>query len=64
MFAVDCPTTGQRTLIFASQVTAIRNTDTGIHVHFTCDCGEQGVWITGRGAANPGVIWLSDMVAA
>jgi hypothetical protein len=64
MFAVDCPTTGQRTLIFSSQVTGVRNTDTGIHVHFTCDCGERGVLVTGRGATHPGVYWESEVVAA
>jgi len=64
MFAIDCPRCGGPSLVFPSQITEIRNTDTGIHVFFTCSCGTRGLWITGRDATRPGLYRISDAVAA
>lgn len=64
MFAIDCPTCGVRRLVLTKQITAIRNAGTGIQVHFTCSCGTRGVWITGRKAVTPGVLWDSPSLAA
>ena len=64
MFAIDCPTCGGRRLVLTKQITAIRNAGTGIHVHFTCSCGVRGVWVTGRKAVTPEVLWVSPALAA
>ena len=64
MFVIDCPTCGGRRLVLTKQITAIRNAGTGIHVHFTCSCGVRGVWVTGRKAVTPGVLWVSPAMAA
>ena len=64
MFAIDCRTCGGVSLVFPAQITAMRNTDKGIHVYFTCACGARGLWITGRNATRPGAYRLADTSAA
>jgi len=48
MFAHDCRSCGKRQLIFVNQVTSLVNTDHGIEVSFTCWCGAEQSWLTGR----------------
>ena len=48
MFDNDCPMCGTRVLIFPNRVTAISNTDHGIEVTFTCWCGTEQKFVTGR----------------
>ena len=48
MFAHDCSSCGKRQLIFVSQVTSLVNTDRGIEVGFTCWCGAEQHWLTGK----------------
>jgi len=64
MFDVNCPTCERRRLVLPKQITAVRNVENGIHVHFTCSCGAHGLWITGRHADRPGVHWPSAATAA
>ncbi len=48
MFDNECTTCGKRQLIFPSQVTSVTNTDDGIVVGYTCWCGAEETWATGR----------------
>jgi hypothetical protein len=48
VFDVYCQSCASRRLIFTSQVEAIQNTATGIHVAYRCWCGARSVWTTGR----------------
>lgn len=48
MFAHDCSSCGKRQLIFVSQVTSLVNTDHGIEVSFTCWCGAEQSFLTGK----------------
>jgi hypothetical protein len=48
MYAFNCSSCGERWVIFESQVTAIRNDKTGIHVSVTCWCGAPGEIHTGH----------------
>jgi hypothetical protein len=64
MFSIDCPTCGGISLVFPAQITAVRNTDAGVHVYFTCACGTDALWVTGRGATRPGLYRLADATAA
>ena len=48
MFAHDCSSCGKRQLIFVSQVTSLVNTDHGIAVSFTCWCGAEQSFLTGK----------------
>ena len=64
MFDVSCPRCGSRRLVPLSRITALRNTDRGIHVHFTCACGAHGLWVTSRGARRLGVYWLPGELPA
>ena len=47
MYAFHCPSCREHWVIFESQVTAIRNDETGIHVSITCWCGVPGEIHTG-----------------
>jgi hypothetical protein len=46
----DCTACGKRQLIFPTQVTSLTNTESGIIVGFTCWCGADQTWVTGRRA--------------
>jgi hypothetical protein len=48
MFDNECTVCGKRQLIFPSQIAAIANTDAGIVVSYTCWCGADQTWVTGR----------------
>jgi hypothetical protein len=48
MFASTCTSCGKRQLIFAGQVTSLVNTERGIVVVYTCWCGADQTWLTGR----------------
>jgi hypothetical protein len=48
MFANTCTSCGKRQLIFAGQVTSLVNTERGIVVSYTCWCGADQNWLTGR----------------
>jgi hypothetical protein len=52
MFDNECTECGKRQLIFPSQITSISNTGSGISVAYTCWCGADQTWLTGR-AASP-----------
>jgi hypothetical protein len=52
MFDHECSACGKRQLIFPTQVTSVTNTDDGIVVAFTCWCGAEQTWVTGRRAAT------------
>jgi len=48
MFDHECTACGKRQLIFPSQVASVANTPDGIVVSFTCWCGADQTWVTGR----------------
>ncbi len=48
MFDHLCNSCEKRQLIFPSQITSIGNTKAGIEVAFTCWCGADQTWVTGR----------------
>jgi hypothetical protein len=48
MLTVHCPRHGTEVLLGWRAVRAVVNTDDGIHVHWTCRCGAEGVLRTGR----------------
>ncbi len=48
MFDHECTACDKRQLIFPSQVTGVTNTADGIVVAFTCWCGADQTWVTGR----------------
>ena len=52
MFDHNCTACGKRQLIFPSQVASVTNTADGIVVAFTCWCGADQTWVTGRGATH------------
>jgi hypothetical protein len=52
MFDHHCSACDKRQLIFPTQVTSVTNTDAGIVVAFTCWCGADQTWVTGRRAGR------------
>ena len=52
MFDHKCTACGKRQLIFPTQVASMTNTDSGIVVAFTCWCGADQTWVTGRRATD------------
>jgi len=48
MFDHECTECRKRQLIFPTQITAVTNTEAGIVVAFTCWCGADQAWLTGR----------------
>ena len=48
MFDHVCSSCHKRQLVFPSQVTSVVNTDHGIVVSFTCWCGADQAWLTGK----------------
>ena len=52
MFDHKCTACGKRQLIFPTQVASMTNTTDGIVVAFTCWCGADQSWVTGRRAAG------------
>ena len=48
MFDNECTACGKRQLIFPSQITGLANTDAGIVVGYTCWCGADQIWVTGK----------------
>jgi hypothetical protein len=48
MFDHECTSCGKRQLIFPTQVTSVINTESGIVVRFSCWCGSDQSWVTGR----------------
>jgi len=48
MFDNECTACGKRQLIFPSQITGLANTDAGIVVGYTCWCGADQTWVTGK----------------
>jgi hypothetical protein len=52
MFDHDCTACGKRQLIFPTQITSVTNTAHGILIAFTCWCGADQTWMTGRRARN------------
>jgi hypothetical protein len=53
MFDHECTACRKRQLIFPSQVASVTNTAGGIVVSFTCWCGADQTWVTGRRHAAP-----------
>ena len=52
MFDHYCSACGKRQLIFPNRVTSVTNTTHGIVVAFTCWCGADQTWVTGRRAGG------------
>jgi hypothetical protein len=52
MFAHHCTACDKRQLIFPNRVTSVTNTAHGIVVGFTCWCGADQTWVTGRRAGG------------
>lgn len=52
MFDIHCTACDKRQLIFLSQVTSLVNTDHGIVVAYTCWCGAEQSFTTGKAAAT------------
>jgi hypothetical protein len=50
MFDIFCPACERRQLIFPSQIQALHNDERGIHVSFTCWCGQPARVTTGQSA--------------
>ncbi len=50
MFVHSCTSCRQRKLVFPSQVTSLVNTESGIVVGYSCWCGADQTWVTGRAA--------------
>jgi len=50
VFDVYCTACQRRQLLPVARVLGIVNDENGIHVVYTCTCGEVGVWDTGRAA--------------
>ncbi|HEY8339604.1 MAG TPA: hypothetical protein VIK95_07030 [Egibacteraceae bacterium] len=48
MFSTYCAICGARTLIWASQIDGVSNSDAGIVVHFHDSAGHPGTFVTGR----------------
>lgn len=53
MFDYNCQVCAKRTLIFPNQVTSVTNTEHGIEVAFTCWCGTEQSWLTGKASRRP-----------
>ena len=53
MFDNVCTSCHRRQLIFPSQVTGIANTPDGIVVAYTCWCGADQHWLTGKASRAP-----------
>jgi hypothetical protein len=43
MFAVFCPTHDARILLGSRHIKHLENTDHGVHLHWRCYCGTEGV---------------------
>ena len=56
MFDNECTVCGKRQLIFPSQIAAITNTDGGIVVSYTCWCGADQAWVTGRARTSRSLV--------
>jgi len=48
MFDHECTSCGKRRLVFPSQVTSVTNSHAGIVVAYSCWCGSDQTWVTGR----------------
>ena len=46
-----CTSCQKRSLVFPSQIVSLANTDHGIEVAFTCWCGADQTWTTGKTAS-------------
>jgi hypothetical protein len=55
MFDHTCTVCGKHRLVFPGQVTSLTNTDSGIVVRYTCWCGAEQAWVTGRRRADHAV---------
>lgn len=53
VFAIDCPTHGQRILVTAARIRGLRNTSGRILLDVECWCGTRVTIHTGRRAAGP-----------
>jgi hypothetical protein len=49
MFSVYCQKHGSVVLLTTSHIVDLRNTTSGIEVHWVCWCGQRGCYVTGRG---------------
>ena len=52
MFAHTCTACSTRVLIFPNQITAVRNSDEGIVVDFSCWCDAPQTQLMGKAAAR------------
>ena len=48
MFARRCSACARKQLVFADQVTEVVNTSVGILVRYTCWCGSEQSFVTGK----------------
>jgi hypothetical protein len=48
MFSVYCPGHGSQVLLGHRNIVRIVNGEDGIHLHWQCRCGTNGVLVTGR----------------
>ena len=48
MFSVHCPQHGSEVLLTERRIESLRNTQSGIEVHWVCYCGHRGSLLTGR----------------
>jgi RNase P subunit RPR2 len=48
VFDIFCPACERRQLIFPAQIRDLRNEEQGIHISFTCWCGQPARVTTGR----------------
>ena len=53
MFDNVCTSCHRRQLIFPSQVTGLDNVDGAIVVTYTCWCGADQTWLSGKRSARP-----------
>ena len=51
MFIAYCPTHQANVLLSPRNIDALHNTDAGIEIEWTCQCGQRGTTISGRHAA-------------
>lgn len=59
MFDHFCSACHKRQLIFPGQVTSLVNTDEGIQVTYTCWCGAEQAWLTGKAVSERGDVSLA-----
>jgi len=52
MFDHTCSSCGKHRLVFPGQVTSVTNTETGIVITYSCWCGADQTWVTGRRGAD------------